>query len=1055
MYSSLSISLRIIILSSLLPIFMIGLLHAETRHFRFTSNTGSNATIILPLLMSPDIDGQSLQQGDEVGVFTEDGLCVGAIVWSINVAQSITIWGNDEQTAEKDGMEFNDSLFYRVWIQSTNTEYKNISVTYESFRPPPFRADGRFRINALYELTSLQTFPPPPAPFLISPGEGALDLPVTIVFQWEETYDTDSYNIQVATNRNFTNIFFERENISATSYEVGNLEYQTTYFWRVSSSNLAGRGAWSMIREFSTLRVSPAPVLVAPENGAEGLRSTILFEWQRTERSVHYRFQVATDPNFLNIFIDQGNITATSYEVTSLAYQTVYYWRVAGSNAAGQGEWSETRQFSTLYVPPAPILVSPDNGAEGLLSTITFQWEETVRSDSYHLQIATDANFSNRVFDQEGLTSTSTEVTDLNYQTLHYWRVRGTNSAGQGEWSIVRNFFTLFVPPAPNLIVPADGAENIPVTSEFRWQGAGRTDSYRLQVAANASFSNIVYDITGINATSFEVTGLNYETTYFWRVSGVNPAGQGPWSSTWQFSTPDRFIRFENPSGNTVWQATSTQTIRWRVSGVREIRIEYSTNNGSTWQIVEGSVDATKGSYDWTVPETPTTQARLRLTDVEEIILVAISPVFSIYPREFPVQLSAGFGDPSLITSYRLFGLPGNNNIRISSVMDGRSGSDWTAFLDDGSVENYLIEFDDTDRFNFRPGAGFWILSRNSISYQSNENAVPLNAELAYEIPLHNGWNIISNPFSIPITWDSVKVKNDVTNPIWAYTGSFSQNDIFQPYQGYYFHNTDNLPLLSIPYPNSGRISKAVQVKPDLAHRLKFSIADNDVMLSEILIGITEEYNKDIDRFFVYAPPNDFEIASIRMNNGKIHSTILNPTDEGYTIDISVRLPKNQNFTVHVNGIETITEYTLLLINSRTGKIVELTDDAQFVISSSVGTELFQLIIGHEQYTQNALQAMIPSEITLAQNYPNPFNPYTTIDYSIPAEFDNQFVSLEVFNILGQKVRTLGQEYQPAGFYSIVWDAQDENGNYLPSGLYVYRLHVHTHTISRTMLLLK
>ena len=1144
------ISIRITILCLLLPILMIGSLHADTRHFQFTSNTGSNATVVLPVILLVDIHGQSLQQGDEVGVFTEDGLCVGAIVYTANEALSITIWGNNEQTQEKDGMEFNDSLFYRVWIQSTNVEYKNIAVRYEENRPPPFRSDGRFRRDALYELTLLQTFPPPPSPFLLSPEEGALDLPISILFQWEETQNTDSYKIQVATDRDFTNIFFERDNIRNTSYQVGNLEYQTTYFWRVAGSNLAGPGEWSVTREFLTLRVPPAPLLLTPVDSAEGLLSTVTFEWQQTERTDNYRLQVATDPDFSNIAIDQDGITATSFDVTDLEYQTEYYWRVSGSNAAGQGEWSVTRNFSTLFVPPAPVPVSPENGAEGLLSTVTFQWEETERSDNYRLQIATDADFSNTVFDQEGIPSTSIEVEDLDYQTVHYWRVSGSNFAGQGawsvtrnfatlyvppapvplspengaegllstvtfqweetertdsyhlqiatdaafsntvfdqedipstsievedldyqtihywrirgmnvaghgEWSTVRNFTTLFVPPAPDLISPEDGAEDVPVTSEFQWEGTIRTDSYRLQVATNASFTNIIFDITEINETLYELTGLNYESTYFWRVSSINPAGQGPWSSTWQFSTPIRFIRFENPSGTTVWQATSVQTISWSVSGVMEIIIEYSTNNGSTWQIVEESVDASTGSYDWSVPETPTTEARLRLTDTEEIILTAISPLFSIYPREIPVQLATGFGDPALVTSYRLFGLPGNNNIPISSVMNGRARSDWTAFLDDGSEENYLIEFDDSDRFTFRPGAGFWILSKNDIGYQSSENAVELNSEHAYEIPLQNGWNIISNPFSIPIVWDSVRVKNNLIDPIWAYNGSFSQSDIFQPYQGYYFYNNYNMVRLSIPYPNSGSISKQVPLKPDLAHRLKFSIIENDISLSGIVIGITEEYEDDIDRFSVIAPPDDFEKATIRMKNGRMYETILNPSPEGYTIDISVRLPKNQNFTIDVNGIESFTGYTLLLVNSRMGKIIDFTDNGQFVLSSPTGKEHFRLIIGHEQYAQDALRAMLPSEVTLAQNYPNPFNPYTTIEYSIAPENENQFVSLEIFNILGQNVRTLVQEHHPAGFYSVEWDARDENGNTVPSGLYIYRLQVHTNVLTRTMLLLK
>lgn len=73
-----------------------------------------------------------------------------------------------------------------------------------------------------------------------------------------------------------------------------------------------------------------------------------------------------------------------------------------------------------------------------------------------------------------------------------------------------------------------------------------------------------------------------------------------------------------------------------------------------------------------------------------------------------------------------------------------------------------------------------------------------------------------------------------------------------------------------------------------------------------------------------------------------------------------------------------------------------------------------------------------PREFSLYQNYPNPFNPSTTIKFAIPRL---EFVALEVYNLLGQRVASLISESLPAGVYEIVWNA----GN-LPSGVYFYRL---------------
>jgi hypothetical protein len=78
-----------------------------------------------------------------------------------------------------------------------------------------------------------------------------------------------------------------------------------------------------------------------------------------------------------------------------------------------------------------------------------------------------------------------------------------------------------------------------------------------------------------------------------------------------------------------------------------------------------------------------------------------------------------------------------------------------------------------------------------------------------------------------------------------------------------------------------------------------------------------------------------------------------------------------------------------------------------------------------------------PEVYSLADNYPNPFNPETTLKYQLPESAD---VMLEIYNMLGQVVRTLVNEQQSAGRYSIQWDARNDNGHSLSSGIYFYRI---------------
>ncbi len=94
----------------------------------------------------------------------------------------------------------------------------------------------------------------------------------------------------------------------------------------------------------------------------------------------------------------------------------------------------------------------------------------------------------------------------------------------------------------------------------------------------------------------------------------------------------------------------------------------------------------------------------------------------------------------------------------------------------------------------------------------------------------------------------------------------------------------------------------------------------------------------------------------------------------------------------------------------------------------------------------------LPRSFALDQNYPNPFNPTTTIPYSLP---ERSRAAIEIFNVLGQRVRTLVNETQAAGSYRIVWDGRTDAGTELATGIYLCRLQAGSHIQARKMLLLR
>jgi flagellar hook assembly protein FlgD len=104
-------------------------------------------------------------------------------------------------------------------------------------------------------------------------------------------------------------------------------------------------------------------------------------------------------------------------------------------------------------------------------------------------------------------------------------------------------------------------------------------------------------------------------------------------------------------------------------------------------------------------------------------------------------------------------------------------------------------------------------------------------------------------------------------------------------------------------------------------------------------------------------------------------------------------------------------------------------------------------------------QVNLPFTFDLHQNYPNPFNPATTIAFTVHG---SQFMvhspihtTLCIYNIKGERVRTLVDDVRSPGNYKVIWDGKDEAGKKVASGVYFYKLKVGENSISKRMVLLK
>jgi len=148
------------------------------------------------------------------------------------------------------------------------------------------------------------------------------------------------------------------------------------------------------------------------------------------------------------------------------------------------------------------------------------------------------------------------------------------------------------------------------------------------------------------------------------------------------------------------------------------------------------------------------------------------------------------------------------------------------------------------------------------------------------------------------------------------------------------------------------------------------------------------------------------------------------------------------------NPFRTI-KYTFLAKNNLLVAILQgQPDDTTHNFSSAVYVQRFQSIQTHV----SGRTTKTPDRFFLARNYPNPFNPETRIDIELP---DYSRVDLSVYNLKGERIRTLHSGYLVPGRHSFIWDGTNRENEQVPSGIYLYGLRCRGQNLFRRMTLIR
>lgn len=272
------------------------------------------------------------------------------------------IWNTPTEAADGD-----TAFMYAVYkfdspsVQESDLEISTnlnnvVGTTYSALKTnEDVTAQSYFAITTLdrnYNESSMSEVIPvqvqtPEKPLTYSPVDLAVNQKDTIEFIWEDTPHSNFNRLQIATDENFTNLLVDQNSIVDTIKSITGFTGLSTYFWRITASNLAGESDFSEVRSFTTGFPLP-PSLLLPEDKLTEVTLTPEIVWNTTQTAVQYRLQVAEglsiEPEILVVDTVISDTTFTTHE---LKENKIYTWSVGALNEYGFSRLAAVFKFRT------------------------------------------------------------------------------------------------------------------------------------------------------------------------------------------------------------------------------------------------------------------------------------------------------------------------------------------------------------------------------------------------------------------------------------------------------------------------------------------------------------------------------------------------------------------------------------------------------------------------------------------------------------------------------------------------------------------------------------
>jgi hypothetical protein len=363
------------------------------------------------------------------------------------------------------------------------------------------------------------------------------------------------------------------------------------------------------------------------------------------------------------------------------------------------------------------------------------------------------------------------------------------------------------------------------------------------------------------------------------------------------------------------------------------------------------------------------------------------------------------------------------------------------------------------------PGEAFWFIAADGGTFDI-DIAESTNPDSLAPIVLPPGFNQIGTPYAFRVAWDDVLAASglnasQVSLPMEHVGGSdYRPVNVLEPWRGYFVENLTGGPL-TLTVPALEALGGGAVRAPEASYAVRVEARSGDYADLNNIVGFA---SPEQDRLALREPPpvgGHLRVSVVEADERWMWSLQPERTDGAFwdlevaaTEDLLGDGPRRVTLSLDELGTRPAAFGLYVIDRDRGTALVHTNGTVEVELSREAPVRRLRLIAGTEAFARTGSEGapLQPTTFALDPGYPNPFAAQTTIGYRLDARGP---ATLEVFDLLGRRVRVLMDGEQLAGPHTATWDGRDGAGRPVASGVYLVRLRTGDASATRRVSVLR